>query len=375
MSFDSEQVHGSKLHQSKDRMSLLLCTNMNGREKLNPVLIGKAARPTALKKHGVMVKDLGVEYFWNQKGWMTGPVFDLWLTDWNNNLIRQNRHVLLLIDNAPGHVIGEYSNIRIQFLPPNTTAKLQPLDQGIIKSTKHNYRTILTTRYLAGVESKQEAKTIMKSFDFVVACQVLVEAWDALTPENIQKCSSKAGFMPYVEREPEAYAEPPQNIWDNLQQVLGVNVPFADYATHDDRVESSERMDDAAIVEAVASERETVAVDENEDPDASDSKEGVVEHDGDETRQAREEEIIKTSTEFLRSISQQKAYILRNKLPKSLLKELSNIENAIVASKAKSCNTQTKLFKFLPALTVADYSRYKQSPILAGIAFYKMYMY
>ena len=57
-------------------------------------------------------------------------------------------------------------------------------------------------------------------------------------------------------------------------------------------------MDDAAIIQAVVSERESVAVDENEDPDASDSKEGVVEQDGDETRQAQEEEIIKTSTEF-----------------------------------------------------------------------------
>ena len=160
MSFDSEEVHGSKLHQSKDCMSLLLCTNMNGSEKLNPVLIGKAAHPTALKKNGVTFKDLGVEYFWNQKGWMTGPIFDLWLTDWNNNLIKQNRYVLLLIDNAPGHVIGEYSNIRIQFLPPNTTAKLQPLDQGIIKSTKHNYKTILMTRYLAGVESSKKLKPL-----------------------------------------------------------------------------------------------------------------------------------------------------------------------------------------------------------------------
>ena len=277
---------------------------------------------------------------------MTGPVFDLWLTDWNNNVIKQNHHVLLLIDNAPGHVIGEYSNIRIQFLPPNTTSKLQPLDQGIIKSTKHNYRTILMTRYLACVESKQEAKTIMKSSNFVVTCQVLVETWDALTPENIQKCFSKAGFMPYVECEPESYAEPPppQNIWDNLQHVLGVNVPFAEYATHDDRVESSERMDDAAIIKAVASEHETVAVDENEDPDASDSEEGVVERD--DTREAQEEEIIKTFTGFLCIIAHQKAYILHNKLPKSLLKELANIENAIVASKVKSCNTQTKLLSF-----------------------------
>ena len=136
---------------------------------------------------------------------------------------------------------------------------------------------------------------------------------------------------------------PPPNIWDNLQCVLGVNVPFAEYATHDNRVESSERMDDAAIIEAVASECETVAVYENEDPDASDSEEGVAECD--DTREAWEEEIIKTS-EFLHIIVQQKVYILHNKLPKSLLKELLNIENAIVASKAKSCNTQAKLLNF-----------------------------
>ena len=136
----------------------------------------------------------------------------------------------------------------------------------------------------------------------------------------------------------------PKNIWDNLQCVLGVNVPFAEYATYDDRVESSERMDDAAIIEAVTSERETIAVNENEDPGASDSEEGVVEH-GD-TREAWEEEIIKTSTQFVHIIAQQKAYILHNKLPKSLLKELVNIENAIVISKVKSCNTQTKLLSF-----------------------------
>ena len=72
--------------------------------------------------------------------------------------------------------------------------------------------------------------------------------------------------------------------------------------------------------------------------------EGVVECN--DTREALEEEIIKTSTEFLHITAQQKAYILCNKLTKSLLKELVNIENAIVTSKAKSCYTQTKLLSF-----------------------------
>ena len=60
-------------------------------------------------------------------------------------------------------------------------------------------------------------------------------------------------------------------------------------------------------------------VNENEDPDVSDSQEGAVE--GDDTREAQEEEIIKTSTEFLHIFAQQKAYILCNKLQKSFLKK------------------------------------------------------
>ena len=80
------------------------------------------------------------------------------------------------------------------------------------------------------------------------------------------------------------------------------------------------------MMQQLSNECETVAVDENEDPDASDSEEGVLEHDGDETRQAQEEEVIKTSTEFLCSISQQKAYILHNKLPKSLLRDFPTLK-------------------------------------------------
>ena len=111
-----------------------------------------------------------------------------------------------------------------------------------------------------------------------------------------------------------------------------------------------------------------LAVDENEDPDASDSEEG------DDTGEAQEEVIIKTSTEFLCIIAQQKAYIPCNKLPKSLLTELLNIENDIVASKAKSCNAQTKLEFFL-SLNLADYGQCKQWPILADIVFYWIYVY
>ncbi len=51
----------------------------------------------------------------------------------------QGRNIILLIDNAPTHSLYEntnLTNITIEFLSPNTTAHLQPCDQGIINSFK-----------------------------------------------------------------------------------------------------------------------------------------------------------------------------------------------------------------------------------------------
>ena len=44
------------------------------------------------------------------------------------------RNILLLVDNASTHALYEtthLTNITIEYLPPNTTAHLQPCDQGI----------------------------------------------------------------------------------------------------------------------------------------------------------------------------------------------------------------------------------------------------
>lgn len=46
------------------------------------------------------------------------------------------------MDNAPGHpreLEAMHPNIKVTFLPPNTTALLQPMDQGIIQAFKLYY--------------------------------------------------------------------------------------------------------------------------------------------------------------------------------------------------------------------------------------------
>ena len=49
-----------------------------------------------------------------------------------------------------------FSNVNVQFLPPNTTSVLQPCDQGIITNFKLYYRHLLINRYIQDIEDFNE---------------------------------------------------------------------------------------------------------------------------------------------------------------------------------------------------------------------------
>lgn len=118
-----------------------------------------------------------------------------WLSKWNCKVARENRKVLLLVDNAPYHVVDAYSNITIQFLPPNTTAKIQPMDQGCVKM---GYRSMLSDLYFEGISNNEEAKAVMKQFDIKVACDIVVTAWKNVKQSTTQNCFAKAGFIHFA---------------------------------------------------------------------------------------------------------------------------------------------------------------------------------
>jgi hypothetical protein len=79
---------------------------------------------------------------------MTGLICEEYLQWLNNMMTAQQRHVLLLMDNFSGHELSVHlvggqqglSNVRIEWLPLNTTSEWQPMDQGIIVSFKLHYR-------------------------------------------------------------------------------------------------------------------------------------------------------------------------------------------------------------------------------------------
>ena len=87
--FCSTQVRGSKQWNSKDHLSVMFTVNMTDSDKRPQLIIGKATRPSALKKKNVLLKNLKIEYYNNTRTWMNGPIFHSHMKNWNDELARQ----------------------------------------------------------------------------------------------------------------------------------------------------------------------------------------------------------------------------------------------------------------------------------------------
>ena len=69
---------------------------------------------------------------------MTGVLFREWLHALDIDMRDQKRNIGSLFDNASMHTARdvEFKSVKVVFIHPNTTSKLQPMDAGIIASFK-----------------------------------------------------------------------------------------------------------------------------------------------------------------------------------------------------------------------------------------------
>jgi hypothetical protein len=108
---------------------------------------------------------------------MTSDLFEAELRHWDRELRLQKRKILLLVDNCPTRpVLEKLENIKLVFLPANTTSMLQPMDQGVIRSLKCHYRKLMLLRMIECIEKKQDqAVTLLDT----IRC--IERAWRRIT--------------------------------------------------------------------------------------------------------------------------------------------------------------------------------------------------
>ena len=184
---NEKTVRGRK--SDKARVTILTACSMSG-EKYPLLCIGKAKNPRWPVIMGRKANS-PIPYTSSKKGWMTRILFEHWLGEFQATMKRAGRSVLLLVDNCPAHVglqntYDGSNNLRVMMLPVNTTSRLQPCDQGVIRSLKCHYRERLANELISKVSGKvslYEGLLMVRS------------AWDQVTSAVIKNSWRQSGLL------------------------------------------------------------------------------------------------------------------------------------------------------------------------------------
>lgn len=95
------EVSGFKVN--KERVTIMVCSNMSGSHKIPLSVIGKSKVPHCLRS--VNMSNIPSTYMDQKNAWMDRVTFDKWMEIFKmeTKKVHQDKEVLLLLDNAPGH--------------------------------------------------------------------------------------------------------------------------------------------------------------------------------------------------------------------------------------------------------------------------------
>lgn len=179
---------------SKERLTLMCCSNATGTHKVKLFVVGKSKKPRSFK--GTRAVNMPVDYSNQKKGWMNKEICHDWFHNKFCPSVRQflkskglPEKAVLLLDNAPSHpdellLKSENGNIFVKYLPPNVTALIQPMDQGVIASLKRNYRSSVLRKF---IEEGNDLKTFFKNFSILDAIYEAAAAWDKVKFSTLAK--------------------------------------------------------------------------------------------------------------------------------------------------------------------------------------------
>nr|XP_037273159.1 tigger transposable element-derived protein 6-like [Rhipicephalus microplus] len=156
---------------------------------------------------------------------MAREFFGKWLREWDTQLGDEGRTLCFRVDNCSAHFADvPLSNTELKFLSLNTTSKLQPLHQVIIRTFKAIYKRRLIEWLLIRLRMNEDLK-----IDLLGAIQMLKAAWESVNKEMIAKCFRHAGFTVGVDaaEEPTEYVEGSEEVveldemWSDLSRFVG----------------------------------------------------------------------------------------------------------------------------------------------------------
>ncbi|GFV29536.1 tigger transposable element-derived protein 6 [Trichonephila clavipes] len=185
---------------------------------------------------------------------MTTELFNEWLVSLISDMKREKRRMLLFLDNCTVHNNAPpLSNVKLQFFPPNSISKLQPLDEDII----HNFKTIYRREVVKSVSDNLKNQQNVTTISILTVLNMIDKAWRAVTPLTIHSCFQKSGFpspnlVDVDDTLTEFNSEP--SLWEALPKQ---DLTFDDYVLVDTDIAAWGALSDAEIVALDHNNRES----------------------------------------------------------------------------------------------------------------------
>ena len=167
----------------------------NGSKVCDPIVVWRSKKPRCFKKSKNIYHLHGVHYFGNAKAWITTEIMQEILKMLDEKMIAEGRNIFAFLrqrTHASRHSSGRFKNIKMEFLPKNTTSRMQSCNAGIIKNFKHKYRRLLIS--LVSTVNRTATK-IIKDVTILKVIEWIQTSWADVSEKTIKNCFEKCGFL------------------------------------------------------------------------------------------------------------------------------------------------------------------------------------
>lgn len=192
-----EQLKARK--RDRNKFTCLACCNADGSQRLPLRFVGRLQKPRSFE--GQTASQLGFDYCFNAKSWMTSTIFYEWLEQFNQEIAKQaGRKACLLVDKCSAHgkveTLPNLSCVSVVYIDDlETEAEVNTPQAEIVSAMKCRYRLRQMEQALSILEVGLPDMTKIYAVDQLQAMRWMAASWNAFPQSAIAASWKQSGVL------------------------------------------------------------------------------------------------------------------------------------------------------------------------------------